>query len=724
MVQEAHLLLKYALTIEEHWVARCAEVLRQDAMASFLRDVSAHVPFYRKRVGTGARELIEFPIVTRSDHAAAPDQFRAIRPGPWDPRLRARTNGTLTTSLEVQFDPVGWYDINYGTLGAACERIEGLRERFVPAQPCLVMVLDGLYQPKAAFGDGSAFIPTLNAARLDKVLLGVSEEEDCRLVEHLRAMNITLLYGKGSVLLRLAELDEELASSSGRIRAFAILTSGEALYEDQRAEIEQWFGAKVLNAYVATESGLIGTECAVRSGIHVRSGPVHVEVLTPTGELSDCGSGEVVITNLMSRAQTFVRYRLGDWASIENGTCACGFSGQTIGTLRAREPEVLEIAGQTVPVSMFSDLMLGLRVSRFQVHQRGEAMPVVRWVPPSWTTESIGQNAQRIEAWLSERGWAGAIESVPVFELVAPGAKQRRFVHEVGSDRAARPQPTAASAELIRGRAGRSVPSALQDSISRLPGVSWRAHGGGVEVTWGAGTFDVPGVFHDRWVEVLSEVEALPLGAVFRDINTDTLCQQFVCTGQLRTLCSSAVGTFWVMGKVRDRWIQLGAVNGPLGVPSGEEVSTADGRGRIQHFEDAGTTHELGAIVVHSENGGPFAVYGGIYARWARAGLDRGAIGLPESNILDCGDSRGRFMHFSGGGGCRIYLTPRTGPVLVAAPFFEYWVELGREAGPLGYPMQEPDLTAPEASRVMLFERGVLKTGPEGTLQMVPRAAS
>jgi phenylacetate-CoA ligase len=418
--------LKFALEVEGEWRQRVAALAQLDALSSFLDYASCAVPCYRQRCSSGRVhpfELASLPAASREDHAVRPDQFLAAVPGERDKRLVASTNGTIGPQLRVQFDRAAWYEFNYGTYAAVAAAIPGLLARMVAGEAGVFLITDAPFQPRM-----SLYIPTLNGALLRQLILGRSQQEDRLVVEYLRATPIHLLYGKPSNLIQLAAIDAAMSPRQGRIRAFAILVSGESLYEDQRQKLEDRFDGSVFNAYIATEGGLIAIECPHRTGLHVRSDFVRTEILAPDGAVRDRGGGEILITNLFNRAQVFMRYRLGDEIELAHGQCRCGFTGPTISRLFGRESSRFHLAAQEVPSSAFGDFLVGLPLKEFQVFQRGRLRPELRWVPEDRRVETVGRLHRTLHGWLQGQGWQASIELVPLSSITPRGGKQRRFI--------------------------------------------------------------------------------------------------------------------------------------------------------------------------------------------------------------------------------------------------------------------------------------------------------
>jgi phenylacetate-CoA ligase len=60
-------------------------------------------------------------------------------------------------------------------------------------------------------------------------------------------------------------------------------------------------------------------ECEERDGLHVAEEHNLIEVEAPSGE-----EGDILVTDLDNYAFPLIRYRNGDWGSLETGSCSCG----------------------------------------------------------------------------------------------------------------------------------------------------------------------------------------------------------------------------------------------------------------------------------------------------------------------------------------------------------------------------------------------------------------
>ena len=93
----------------------------------------------------------------------------------------------------------------------------------------------------------------------------------------------------------------------------AIFTTGETLFPDQKADIENAFNSKVFETYGLGESVIMAGSCGNNLGFYELSDYGYIEIL-PTGE--------VVGTSLYNKAMPFIRYKIGDVAEPVDGSLA------------------------------------------------------------------------------------------------------------------------------------------------------------------------------------------------------------------------------------------------------------------------------------------------------------------------------------------------------------------------------------------------------------------
>lgn len=157
-----------------------------------------------------------------------------------------------------------------------------------------------------------------------------------------------------------------------------------------------------------------------------------------------------------------------------------------------------------------------------------------------------------------------------------------------------------------------------------------------------------------------------------------------------------AVGVpYIVYGAIRAKWDSLGAETGFLGNPQTDELSTACGGGRFNHF-DGGSIYWTPATGAHE-------VHGAIRSKWASLGWECSFLGFPLTDESVTPDGVGRYNHFQGGS---VYWTPATGAHEVHGAIRDKWASLGWERSALGYPTS--DEQALGTGRISYFQHGYI----------------
>lgn len=103
----------------------------------------------------------------------------------------------------------------------------------------------------------------------------------------------------------------------------AIIVTSEVLFEEDRVLMESYLQVPVVNEYGTSELGIIAAQCP-HGNMHLSSENVIVEILKNDQRVAKEEEGEVVLTGLNNYAMPFIRYKVGDRASLSNGQCPCG----------------------------------------------------------------------------------------------------------------------------------------------------------------------------------------------------------------------------------------------------------------------------------------------------------------------------------------------------------------------------------------------------------------
>ena len=104
---------------------------------------------------------------------------------------------------------------------------------------------------------------------------------------------------------------------------------------------------------------------------------------------------------------------------------------------------------------------------------------------------------------------------------------------------------------------------------------------------------------------------------------------------------TSALGAHVVVGQIKLKWSELGWERSVLGYPITDELATPDGRGRYNHFERGS--------IYWTQATGAWEIHGNIRAKWEQLGWETGPLGYPKTGELTTPDGVGRYNHFENG---------------------------------------------------------------------------
>ncbi|MCE7006674.1 PQQ-dependent sugar dehydrogenase [Kibdelosporangium philippinense] len=159
-----------------------------------------------------------------------------------------------------------------------------------------------------------------------------------------------------------------------------------------------------------------------------------------------------------------------------------------------------------------------------------------------------------------------------------------------------------------------------------------------------------------------------------------------------RLYWSPETGAHLLFGAILGRYLEFGG-HAAYGVPSTDELSTADGRGRYNLFPNLRS-------IYWSEHTGAKFVWGMVYEKWDRLGRDN-FNGLPTTDELATPDGVGRFNAFERG---YIYWHPAVGASEIHGRIYERWASLGWERSSLGYPITDERVAADGIGRYNEFQ--------------------
>ncbi|MFR9729063.1 LGFP repeat-containing protein [Saccharopolyspora sp. MS10] len=204
--------------------------------------------------------------------------------------------------------------------------------------------------------------------------------------------------------------------------------------------------------------------------------------------------------------------------------------------------------------------------------------------------------------------------------------------------------------------------------------------------TAGTGAHLLRGPILEKWAELgAGEVLGYPITDTTSTPDELGAYNHFSRPGGASIYLTRDNETHVVQGAIRDKWAESGWEAGPLGYPTTDELTAADGRGRYARFDGDG---KFGAGIAWSPETGAHSVRGAIGDRYVEFGGPNGLLGYPTTDELSAPDGRGRYGHFTGTGGASIYWSPSTGAVEIYGGIRARWAQLGWERSYLGYPVR------------------------------------
>ena len=291
------------------------------------------VPFYadypRAKLRT-FEDLRRLPVVDREDILDNQDRMLS-RSVSGSRRIRAGTTGTTGGSLRVAYSENlarhNWAFLlrqrTWANIAPREPRVTFQGPRIVPTQR----------------GEPPYWTYNVLERQVLMSIFHLSAKTAPSYLDFLRRHRGEVLEGFPSVLGILADFAIEAGL---RIPMRAIFTSGEPLYPQLRAKIENVFGPGVFDSYGMTEyCGLI-QECE-RGQMHLAPEYGFLEILDEDGNATKPGEeGYFVWTGFLNDAMPLIRYRIGDrgrWH--DGGPCPCGRAFPLVVPTITRESDIL-----------------------------------------------------------------------------------------------------------------------------------------------------------------------------------------------------------------------------------------------------------------------------------------------------------------------------------------------------------------------------------------------
>ena len=354
-----------------------AELLQQQRAdaAALARYAAAKSPWYRERIGSLLNEDLadprgfeRIPVLEKDDLRDHYNEILATDSGVRRTMV-ARTGGSTGLPLKVLKDfsvrpatltwrLMGWWGVDPSDNSASVERLpwRGVRQA-----------------ANTAF-----WWPT----RKVNVDAGAMDEADLeRFADGIRRIRPTMLWGYAHSLHEFALAVERNGWAVPPPRA--ISSTAAPLTATQAADVERILGAPIYETYRAAEVSLIAGQCEYRRGMHIQADHKLLEVIDDSGRtVPDGEPGEIVVTDLINRAQPMLRYRLGDVGVIDPAPCACGRPFPVLLSLLGRSNDVIRTQQGLVSIYSFaSAFSKHPAIRQYQIHQMEDYSLVLKVVP-------------------------------------------------------------------------------------------------------------------------------------------------------------------------------------------------------------------------------------------------------------------------------------------------------------------------------------------------------
>ena len=201
-------------------------------------------------------------------------------------------------------------------------------------------------------------------------------------IEQLSRYRPAFIHGYPSAISVLARQCKHAGVSLRPLGIKGVLLGSESVFPDQREEIEELTGARVLSWYGHSERIVLGGECEHSTAYHQFPDYGVLEIVDDKGnEVAVGETGEIVGTGLWNNAMPLIRYRTGDRARKLEPRCECGRSFPRFDQVEGRWKQEY-VVGQSG--SLISPAALNMhgsffdQVVRYQYHQQQQGIVELR----------------------------------------------------------------------------------------------------------------------------------------------------------------------------------------------------------------------------------------------------------------------------------------------------------------------------------------------------------
>jgi phenylacetate-CoA ligase len=119
---------------------------------------------------------------------------------------------------------------------------------------------------------------------------------------------------------------------------------------DDRASLEDLWGAKVYDTYGTNECGSLSAECEFQNGSHIFEDSFFLEILNADTEkpVADGEKGVIYQTTLFKHLAPLIRFNSNDISAFATGDCPCGSKHKRLNRIFGRSDNMIKLRGTNV----------------------------------------------------------------------------------------------------------------------------------------------------------------------------------------------------------------------------------------------------------------------------------------------------------------------------------------------------------------------------------------
>lgn len=207
-------------------------------------------------------------------------------------------------------------------------------------------------------------------------------------LQKIRNQSPLYFLGYPSTLYDFCFLAQDLGVDLRCLKLKAVFTTAEPLLPYQRELIQEVTGSRCVNLYGSAEGGFTAFECPV-GNLHLAIETTWLGFRKP-----DTAAGEILLTDMMLRANPLINYAIGDEMGLKVGKCECGRSHPLIEEIIGRSGEPIhlpngKIINSHLPVYIFKRLASLKIIHRFRFVLRGSDLNLYLMVSQKFNREHL-----------------------------------------------------------------------------------------------------------------------------------------------------------------------------------------------------------------------------------------------------------------------------------------------------------------------------------------------